>query len=268
MQLPSPTWLVGCGNMAGAMVEGWRIAGIDLSTAIAIRPSGRPVEGVRTVTAIGQAGPSPALVLLGFKPQQLDSVAPELAPHLTERTTVVSILAGVEAASLKQRFPGAKIVRAIPNLPVAIRRGFVGLYSDDIQADSQSALAQLFSALGMALWTDSEKTLGGMGAVGGAGPAYVARFIDAIAKAGVAQGLPEQTAFAIALETVFGTAWLASSTRETMDQLARRVASPKGTTEAGLAVLDGGQALDRLVEETIEAAAARGRSLAQDARLP
>ena len=267
MQLPAPTWFVGCGNMAGAMVEGWRIAGVDLSQAVAIRPSGKPVEGLRTVSSLAEAGTTPAMVVLGFKPQQLGAVAPELAPYIGEGTTVVSILAGVETASLAQRFPGAKIVRAIPNLGVAIRRGVIGLYSATMQEDAISPLAELFSLLGHAPWTNSEKTLAAIGSVAGAGPAYVARFVDALAKAGVAQGLPPETASAIALETVFGTSWLAATTRETMDQLARRVASPNGTTEAGLAVLDHDVALDRLIADAIEAAAVRGRSLAEEARL-
>lgn len=267
MQLPAPTWFVGCGNMAGAMVEGWRVAGIDLSQAVAIRPSGKGVEGVRTVRSLADAGAAPAMVVLGFKPQQLGAIAPELASYVGAGTTVVSILAGVEAETLKHRFQGAKIVRAIPNLGVAIRRGVIGLYSATVQQDAHSPLAELFNLLGHAPWTNSEKTLAAIGSVAGAGPAYVARFVDALTKAGIAQGLPRETASTIALETVFGTAWLASYKREPMDSLARRVASPNGTTEAGLAVLDQDAALDRLVADTIEAAAARGRSLAEEARL-
>ena len=64
MQLPSPTWFVGCGNMAGAMVEGWRTAGVDLSMATAIRPSGTPVEGVRTVSTLKEAGAAPRMIVL------------------------------------------------------------------------------------------------------------------------------------------------------------------------------------------------------------
>src|SRR4051812_24072207 len=96
--LPVPTWFVGCGNMGGAMVEGWRSAGIDLSSAIIIRPSGLPVHGVRAVQSFGEAGPPPKLVVLAVKPQKLDEVAPKLRTFLTSKTVVVSILAGVEAA--------------------------------------------------------------------------------------------------------------------------------------------------------------------------
>jgi pyrroline-5-carboxylate reductase len=283
--LPAPTWFVGCGNMAGAMVDGWRSGGVDLSAAVVVRPSGTPVEGIRTVTSLADAvGPSappggvvtitsprpaggaPKLVVLGVKPQKLDEVAPELAPLVTAETIIVSILAGVEAQSLRQRFPAGTIVRAMPNLPVSIRRGVVALYSEDADDEVRGQLSDLFAVLGFTLWTDSEKTLGAIGSVAGAGPAYVARFIDALAKAGVARGLPERLAATIALETVLGTSWMAASGNLLMDELARRVASPNGTTEAGLAVLDREGVLDALVAVTIEAAARRGAELAEEAR--
>jgi pyrroline-5-carboxylate reductase len=262
-------WLVGCGNMAGAMVEGWRSADTDLSSTVAIRPSGRPVEGVRVVTDIAEAGSEPWLVILGFKPQQLDEVAPRLASYVTQATTVVSLLAGVETAALRQRFPNAgAIVRAIPNLPVAVRRGVVALHSNDAPQHVRDHLSQLFGRLGYGIWTNTEGQLAAIGSVAGAGPAYVARFIDALAKAGVDRGLSFETASTIALETVLGTAWMAASTRESMDALAQRVASPGGTTEAGLAILDREDVLDKIVSLAIAAASRRAAELAEEARRP
>ena len=111
-----------------------------------------------------------------------------------------------------------------------------------------------------------EAGLAAVGSVAGAGPAYVARFIAALAKAGVQRGLSEEMASTVALETVLGTAWMAAASGETMDAIARRVASPNGTTEAGLAVLDQDNVLDGLIGVTIEAAARRGAELAAAAR--
>jgi pyrroline-5-carboxylate reductase len=267
--LPVPTWFVGCGNMAGAMVAGWRMAGVDLSNAIAIRPSATPVEGVRTVPTISDAGRPPQLVVLGFKPQKLDEIAPQLRQFLTSKTIVVSILAGVEAASLRHRFPGVgSIVRAMPNLPVAIRRGVVALYSEDADEPGRQLLSNLFAPLGYVPWVSDEAKLAAVGSVGGAGPAYVARFIAALTKAGEKRGLSRELAQTVALETVLGTAWMAASSGEDMESVARRVASPNGTTEAGLAVLDRDQVLDQLIAVTIEAAARRGAELAEEAKAP
>jgi pyrroline-5-carboxylate reductase len=265
-RLPDPTWLVGCGNMAGAIVEGWRSAGVDLSTAVVIRPSGKPVAGVRTVSSLAEAGRPPKLVMLGFKPQKLDEVAPQLARWLTGKAVIVSLLAGAEAASLRDRFPqAAAIVRAIPNLPVAIRRGVTALYSDDAVGAVWEQVGELFGVLGFAMWASDEGKCAAIGSVAGAGPAYVARFIEALTRAAEQLGLTREIASTIALETVLGTAWMAATTGESMADVARRVASPKGTTEAGLAVLD--RSLDDLIGATIEAASERGRQLAADARV-
>jgi len=254
--------------MAGAMVAGWRSAGVDLSQAVAIRPSGKPVEGVRTVTSMADAladgCPPPKLAILGFKPQKLDEVAPELGQRLTGETVILSILAGVEASSLRSRFLRARsVVRAMPNLPVSIRRGVIALYSDDADDALRRDLSELAATLGYALWASSEATLAAIGSVAGAGPAYVARFIAALAKAGERRGLPEALATTLAVETVLGTAWMAAATRDSMDAIVRRVASPNGTTEAGLAMLD--PHLDNLIAVTIDAAARRGAELAEEA---
>ena len=263
---PVPSWLVGCGNMAGAMVAGWRSAGIDLSGVTAIRPSGTPVEGVRTVSEL-PAGAPPTLVMLGFKPQKLDEVAPALSLRLGEETILVSLLAGVEAATLRARFPHVRaVVRAMPNLPVAQRRGVTALYNDDSDAKALATVEALMTALGFAPVVPEEAQLSAIGAVSGSGPAYVARFVEALNVGGEGLGLAPDLAQAIALKTIVGTAAMVEATCLPMPELARRVASPKGTTEAGLAVLDAADGLKPLIARMLAAAIARGRDLAEQAR--
>lgn len=253
--------------MGGAILEGWRAAGLNLGAVTIVRPSGTPTESARTVTTFAEAGPPPRLAVLGFKPQKLDEIAPDLRKWLSSKTVVVSLLAGVEADSLRQRFPGvAAIVRAMPNLPVSVRRGVTGLFSTDADQRTRQELNDLFTALGFAMWMSDEAKLAALGSLAGAGPAYVARFIAALAKAGEKRGLSNEIAAIIARETVLGTAWMAAGTGEDMESIARRVASPKGTTQAGLAVLDNEQVLDQLVAVTIEAAARRGAELAEEAK--
>ena len=269
LKLPAPTWFVGCGNMGGAILDGWRAGGLDLSPVTVIRPSGKPVDGARVVTSSRDAGPPPGIAVLAFKPQKLDEIAPELRQFLSAGTTLVSLLAGVEMTSLRQRFPGVgAIARATTNLPVAVRRGVTGLYSTDADTRTQQELNDLFSALGFTMWMADEQKLAVVGALTGAGPAYVARFVAALAKAGVDRGLSEEIASTLAVETVLGTAWMAATTGEGMESIAKRVASPKGTTQAGLDVLDRDAALDTLVAQTIDAAARRGAELAEEAKSP
>ena len=260
---PTPAWLVGCGNMAGAMVAGWRAARIDLSGVTAIRPSGTPVEGVATATAL-PGGEAPRFVMLGVKPQKLDEVAPGLAPHLGSETILVSLLAGVSAATLRGRFPHARaIVRAMPNLPVAERQGVTALYSEDDDAEARHTVEALIALLGLAPWCADEAAFSAIGAVAGSGPAYVARFSAALARGGEALGLDPELSRAIATQTLVGTAAMAAG--ETMADIARRVASPNGTTEQGLAVLDAEDGLQSLVDAMLAAAIERGRQLAAEA---
>src|SRR5947209_5953528 len=147
--LPGPLFLIGCGNMAGAMLKGWLDVGADPGEITVVRPSGRAVgEGVRVLTALPE-DEVPAIVLLGVKPQKLDEVAPALAPVLAPETILVSILAGVEVAALRQRFPSPRaVVRAMPNTPVALRKGVVGLYAEGAESRSRETVERLMAALG------------------------------------------------------------------------------------------------------------------------
>ena len=268
LQLPRPTWFVGCGNMGGAILEGWRAGGLDLSQVSVIRPSGKPIEGVKVVRSALEIGEDrPQLALLAFKPQMLQEVAAQLGPCFGPQTMVVSILVGVEVSTLRSHFPEAQgVIRAMPNLPVAVRRGITGLYGDAGDGELSQQIADLFAALGFAMWMADETKLSALGSVAGAGTAYVARFIAALAKAAAKRGLSDEIASTLALETVLGTAWMAATGKESMNGIAERVASPGGTTEAGLAVLDHDRVLDQLVALAIDASSSRGAELAREAR--
>lgn len=260
-QFPGPAWLVGCGNMAGAMVKGWRSAGVDFSQVTVIRPSGTPVEAVRTVRDYPTE--IPRFVMLGFKPQKLDEVAPTLAPHVGRETIMVSMLAGVSTNSLRDRFPEAGgILRVMPNLPVAQREGVTALFAGDAGQDARDMVEALMGLLGQVTWCADERSFSAIGAVAGSGPAYVARFAAALAKGGEGLGLDPQLAMAIAVQTLVGTGAMAAQSGESMADLARRVASPNGTTEQGLAVLDAEDGLQRLVDRMLSAAIRRGEQLA------
>jgi pyrroline-5-carboxylate reductase len=189
-----PLWLIGCGNMAGAMLDRWLAAGLDPKRVTVIRPSGRPVaDKVRVLTNLPEDEVS-ALVLLGVKPQKLDEVAPMLAPVLDAETILVSILAGVEQATLRARFPLPRtIVRAMPNTPVRLGKGVVDLFSDSADREATGEVTRLMALLGHAEWFDDEAAFALAGHLTGAGPAFLFRFIDALAEAAEALGLrPDQ----------------------------------------------------------------------------
>ena len=261
-------WLIGCGNMAGAMLAGWLRAGMAPERFTVIRPSGlAPAPAVRTLTKLPDSGDAPDLVMLGVKPQKLDEVAPALAPLLAPRTVLVSILAGVEIASLRARFASpAAMVRAMPNLPVSLGHGATGLFADGASDDVRDEITRLMDALGLALWVDDEDALDAVSVLGGSGPAFVYRFIDALAAAGETIGLSPDRSRRLALATVNGAARLAANADESPAQLADRVASPGGSTRRGLDALDADRALVRLMEATLAASRERVAEMAAEAR--
>lgn len=267
-ELPGPFWLVGSGNMAGAMLSRWLDLGIDRSRITVIRPSGTPVaENIRVLTAYPE-DEVPSLVMLGMKPQQIDLVAPLLAPLLQPQTILVSILAGLDLKSLKARFPAPRtVVKAMPNMPVRLGKGVTNLFSDSEDESAFALVDRLMRALGLVEWAKDEAEFGAAGMLTGTGPAFLFRFIDALAGAGEAAGLDREQAARLAAATVEGAAALAAASEESPETLADRVASPGGTTRAGLNILDAEETLGRLLRATLEASIRRSREMAEEARV-
>jgi len=267
LALPGPLLLIGGGNMAGAMLEGWLAAGADPAQVTVVRPSGTAMAGgVRVLTALPE-DEVPALALLAVKPQKLDEVASGLARLLDPATILVSILAGVELATLHRLFPAPRaVVKAMPNTPVALRKGVVGLYSDSTDGEARATVERLMGALGHALWFEDEAAFALAGHLTAAAPAFLFRFLEALAGAAAGLGLPPDRAERLAALMAEGAAALAAQSGETPAALARRVASPGGTTEAGLNVLDGPDGLEPLLRRALEASRRRGMEMAEAAR--
>ena len=265
MTLDGRLWLVGAGNMGGAMLARWMSDDVlSADQVTAIDPGSPEVpDGVRLVAA-PPPGETPDIVVLAIKPQLLDSVAPGLA-HLHPQL-LVSILAGVEEATLAARIPAAATVRAMPNLPVALGKGVVALHSTDGDATARATAEKLMAPLGLVEWIADEALFHAVTALSGSGPGFVYRFIEAMAAAGTALGLPAGQAQRFAIATVEGAAALAATSGDTPARLAERVASPGGTTRAGLDVLDADEAMNALVAATLAAAARRSEELAEAAR--
>lgn len=254
-------WLIGNGNMGSALLERWLACGLSPSAVTVIDPQPKPTPaGIKMVGSISAAEEVPDVVVLGIKPQQLDTVAPALAPHLAHQALLVSMLAGIRHAMLRAYFD-ARVVRVMPNTPARVGQGTTVLYADAGNAARDTAEA-LMAAAGHVHWIDDEALFDAITGVSGSGPAYLFRFIEALEAAGVAAGLPQPLAASLALETVVGASALAAKRLASPAVLREQVTSPNGTTAAGLAVLDGDGALTELLTNTVAAAAARSRDLA------
>ena len=254
--------------MGRAMLERWLDNGLDPQSVTVIDPA-LPIlrDGVTVVASPQPGAPSPTLLLLAVKPQMLDTAAAMVAPMVGSQTLLISILAGVTIATLNARFANAQdIARAMPNLPVAIGAGVVALYGG--QGAAVAKINALMAPLGMVEWLDDETQFDAVTALSGSGPAFVCRFIDAMAAGGVALGLSPEQAARMAAATVGGTAALLDASGESAEAMAKRVTSPGGTTQAGLAVLDADGAFVARVGATLQAAGERSAELAAAATNP
>lgn len=258
--------LVGCGNMAGAMLEGWLAGGVAPGRFAIFDPSPRDYPaGVTVLPEMPASGDFDA-VLVGVKPQLLGKVAPSIEKLAGPGTMVLSILAGVELATLDARFPrAAGVVRIMPNLAVALGKAPVGLAGMGLGRQLRSEIEALIDPLGRPEWIE-EALFDAFTALGGSGPAFVYRFIAALARGAHELGLEEAQAARIAIAMAEGAAALAAASPDGPDVLADKVASPGGTTRAGLDVLDADDALLRLVRLTLRAARDRGAEMAREAR--
>lgn len=258
--------LIGCGNMGGAMLQGWLASGIAPERFTVVDPvlAGAP-EGVTLLRELPE-GHFDA-ILLSVKPQLLGDVAPAVARLAGAETVLLSILAGVELASLATRLPDAgRLVRIMPNLAAAIGRSPIALFGQGLDPAQHDAVTALMQPLGTPEWLADEGQFDLVTALAGSGPAFVYRFIDALASGATTLGLPAEQAQRLALATVEGAALLAAASPHSPGELARRVASPGGTTQAGLDVLDADEALALLVMATLQAASDRSAEMAAEAR--
>ncbi|MDE2563606.1 MAG: pyrroline-5-carboxylate reductase [Sphingomonadales bacterium] len=259
--------MFGAGNMGGAILAGWLAGGRDPASVTVVDPflEAAP-EGVRLLRE-APIGESPAdVVLLGFKPQQLAAATGTVKRNVGEGTLLLSILAGVDLATLRDVFPAAgAIVRVMPNLAAALGKSPIALVGDASPA-ACALTDRLMAPLGTAEWLSGEDQMDLVTALAGSGPAFVYRFIDALAQSAAALGLPREQADRLALAMVEGAAALAARSGHAPGELARRVASPGGVTQVGLDVLDADARLLRLLEDTLRGARDRSAEMTREAR--
>jgi pyrroline-5-carboxylate reductase len=263
-----PLLLVGCGKMGGAMLAGWLENG--LTDAVVVEPHAPAAAPFASrVTVVGSpaaipAGFRPGAVVLAIKPQEAPATLPAFAPLAGPGTLFISIMAGRSTGGMRALLgEAARIVRAMPNTPAAVRQGFTVAFPGPGVESAQRALAdRLLSAIGETAWVEEEGLIDPVTAVSGGGPAYVFLLAELMEAAAVEQGLPPKLARRMARATVAGSGALLAASAEDSAQLRRNVTSPKGTTERALAVLMASEAWPALMSRAIAAATERSRELA------
>ncbi|SUZ33143.1 Pyrroline-5-carboxylate reductase [Roseibaca ekhonensis] len=258
--------LLGCGKMGSAMLAGWLAQGIEPGAVHVIDPN--PSDWLRSTGVQLNVGlpPAPAVAVLAVKPQMMGAALPQLAALGEGETLFVSIAAGTTLATLGTALgEGSPIIRAMPNTPAAVGAGISGIIGNAQVGPTHLEQAErLLSAVGEVVTLDDESQMDAVTGLSGSGPAYVFHMIEAMAQAGMAQGLSADLAMQLARATVVGAARLADDSPDSAATLRENVTSPNGTTAAALAVLmDDTNGLPPLMVRAIAAAADRSRELAQ-----
>ncbi len=259
---------IGAGQMATALAAGFVKAGLITADRLLAADVDEPsrqrffqATGAKTTADNAAAVRDAQIVILAVKPQQMAAVAAGLPGKIPADRLLISIAAGIRLATLAEWFgQELRIVRVMPNTPCLVGQGACG-YSlgAHATADDGATTQRLLTALGAA-WQVDEKLLDAVTGLSGSGPAFVYVLIEAMADAGVQAGLPRSVAAEMAARTVRGAAEMVLASGEHPAVLKDRVASPAGTTIAGLHALEaaGGRAA---LMAAVEAATLRSKEL-------
>ena len=241
------TAFIGTGFMARAMIGGIVDSGVrlpgDIFTVNPVdRQSAAEVSHLYGV-AMGEIGDLKRadVVVFAIKPQQFDEAAEMYREYLTPDKLYLSIMAGITTGRLEEAVPGAAVVRLMPNMALSVKKGATAYAPGTLATEEDCALVEeLFSVLGTVMRVE-EEMISSVTALSGSGPAYLCLLTEKLADAAKAEGMDPETADALALSTLIGTAKLLSNGTTAPGELRRRVTSKKGTTEAGVnAMLAGG----------------------------
>ncbi len=255
--------MVGCGNMGGAMLDRWLEAGDWRVTVLKPTPDRLPDTVTHLSSPEDLNGASFDMLIIAIKPQMVDTVLPDIVPHLGDVGTVISLAAGTAITRFEAHFKtGQSVVRAMPNLPSRLGLGVTGLYAN---AATSKAVCQhvdaLMQAVGTVVWLDEEDGIDKITAAAGSGSGFVFQILESYERAVKALGFDDTAARALTAQTFLGAVTMASQSDEGFADLRKSVTSKAGTTAAGLNALNGSGALDRLLAETTGAAFQRAVEL-------
>lgn len=260
---------IGSGQMASALAAGFVRSLFSPAQITACDPSADARERFQKATgdaavvtaSMAEAVRGASVVILAVKPQIMPDALRELAPLLTASPLVISVAAGITLSRMTESLPtGTRLIRVMPNTPCLIGRGASGAAAAATATQDDLHLADLLlTTVGSVSWV-SEGLLDAVTGLSGSGPAYVFQIIEALSDGGVKAGLPRAVALKLAAQTVAGAAEMVLAGNQHPAALKDAVASPGGTTIAGLHALECG-GLRAALMNAVEAATQRSREL-------
>lgn len=237
---------IGVGNMGGAVLKGLLKGKKIRKDNVYVRNSSDESTkriadkyGVLAGDGIEEVAKKSDIIVIGVKPYLVGNVLKTIREHIKEDTVIVSMAAFVAMIDIEKELPEKqKIVRIMPNTPVEIGEGVVGVvFNNCFTSEEKNSFCELFSPLGEQVRLGEEK-LDALTAVSGSGPAYVYLFIEALADGAVLNGLDRKTAYKLAAQTVKGSANMVLESQKHPGELKDEVCSPGGSTIEAVRVLE------------------------------
>ena len=261
---------LGFGKMASALVQGMLQAGACKSEDILVvnrhpETIAKDVEryGLRLAASPKALVQQAETIVLGTKPADSVQVLRDVRQFLDGKL-LISVAAGVNLQSLQEAAGHrTRVIRAMPNTPSLVKRGATAYALGEHALPSDAQVAEsLFAAVGL-VFRLRESALDAVTGLSGSGPAYVFTFIEALTDGGVMMGLPREIASELAVQTVLGSAEMIRETKLHPAELREMVASPGGTTMAGIEILEA-RGLRYTIMSAVRAAAERARELGKE----
>ena len=261
---------IGAWNMAEALIKGILYSKlVKTSVIIASDALDSRVEyitrrvGVKATKDNKEAIKDADIIILAVKPNTVDKVLSEIGQLISETQMIISIAAGVTLARIEKQLKNkVPVIRAMPNTPALVLEGATAICAGSHTQKSHLDIAQQFLGAVGKVVVVPESVMDTVTGLSGSGPAYIFMVIESLADAGVKEGLARETAQLLAAQTVLGAAKMVLQTGEHPAALKDKVASPGGTTIAGIAALETA-GLRKALIQAVSAATARSKELSQ-----
>ena len=257
---------IGCGNMAKAIISGIIKAKVfEKDCIFASDVETQKLTQFCNCTGICAASnPEIAtkcdVILLSVKPQKFPDVLPEITPHLRDTQLIISIAAGKKIAYIESFIGAHKIIRIMPNLNATIQKSVSALCANEACRQEDIALTtEIFNSIGT-VFELAESDFSAFSAVACCSPAFTFMYIDALAKAGIACGLDEKTAYTAAEHSIIGSAEMLKASLDAPQVLIDRVCSPGGTTIEGVNALRSNE-FEKIIEQAVNASYLKDKKL-------
>lgn len=253
--------IIGYGNMGSSFAKGLkeRVSNIVVFDVSEEKLKKALEEGFGTAKDLSFLVKNSDLIMLAVKPKDAKSVLESLKEVFEDRL-LISIVAGLNISTMENYLGKKKIIRAMPNINVAVQKGVIAyVCNDKVSQQDKEEFVRVFSACG-SLYQIAEDLIDAFTALAGSGPAFVFKFISALITAGIREGFSYEVSRGIAIDTVLGSCELLKALGGYPEEWITRVASPGGTTVEGIKVLED-RAFSGIVIECVEKTREKAKKL-------